>query len=111
MGKRKVVAFSLGVYIDNKYQYSRIEKLCKCSDNLETLFVEITNTEVPQITGVVYRPPSGNIQDAHAELDVLMKFLPSNNAALTGDFNFDLLAQGRDIAEFEQTIYKSTVKI
>ena len=61
--------------------------------------------------GVVYRPPSGNIQDAHAELDVLMKFLPSNNAALTGDFNFDLLAQGRDIAEFEQTIYKSTVKI
>ena len=83
--------------------------MCKCSDNLETLFVEITNTEVPQIAGVVYRPPSGDIQDALAELDVLMKFLPSNNVALTGDFNLDLLAQGRNIGEFEQTIYSNNL--
>ena len=38
-----------------------------------------------------------------------MKFLPSNNVALTGDFNLDLLAQGRNIGEFEQTIYSNNL--
>ena len=106
-GKKK--GSGLGIYIDNKYQYSRIEKFCNCSENLESLFIEITNTQVPQYIGVVYRPPNGNIELALKELDSLMKSLPQNNVSVSGDFNIDLLTESRETTEFEQIIYSNNL--
>ncbi len=97
----------LGIYVDNKYRFNRIETFCQCSENLETLFIEITNTEVPQIVGAVYRPPNGNFVAALNELDVLMKKLPSENVSLTGDFNINLLETGTSTTEFEKIIYSN----
>ncbi len=102
-GKKK--GSGLGIYIRNEYQFNRIEKFSKCSQNLESLFVEINNTTVPQIVGVVYRPPSGNAKAALEELDFLLRSLPAENVTLTGDFNFDLLGQNQESKDFEQIFY------
>ena len=77
----------LGIYIDNEFQFNRIEKFCRCTENLESLFIEVTSTETPQIIGVIYRPPSGN-----EELDDLVRELPSENLHISGDYNIDLLS-------------------
>ena len=97
----------VAIYLDENYQFTRVEKFCSCSTNLETLFVEVTNTETPQLVGVVYRPPSGNCLDALNELDGLLKQLPTDNVIITGDFNIDLLSHNRSSDEFEQVLYSN----
>ena len=95
----------IGMYINDQYQYNRLEHLCKCSQNLEALFVEITNTEIPQTVGVFYRPPNGKVSAALHELENLLKLLPPENVIITGDFNVDLLKESNQKSEFEQIIY------
>ena len=97
----------LALYINDAYQFTRIEKFCRCSENLEALFVEITNVEIPQIVGVIYRPPSGNTSIALEELEALMSTLPEENVAITGDLNIDLLNPNRDSTELEQIMYSN----
>ena len=63
-----------------------------CSPNLESLFIEITNSNQPITVGVTYRPPNGDESLFHKEIDVLMKNLPSENVIVTGDFNINLLS-------------------
>ena len=55
-GKNK--GSGIGLYIHEDMIFKRIEKYCRCSKNLESLFVQITNTESPLTVGVIYRPPS-----------------------------------------------------
>ena len=105
--KEKKKGSGVAIYLDEKYQFMRVEKFCSCSENLETLFVEVTNMEIPQLVGVIYRPPSGNCLEALNELDALMKQLPNENVTITGDFNIDLLSHTRISDEFEQTIYSN----
>ena len=97
----------LGIYIDNEFQFNRIEKICRCTENLESLFIEVTSTETPQIIGVIYRPPSGNENTFHEEFDDLLRELPSENVHISGDYNIDLLSRGSD--EFEQSIYEKNL--
>ena len=106
-GKNK--GSGLAIYISNEYQFTRIEKFCRQTANIEALFVELTNCEVPQIVGVIYRPPSGNLPEACKELEALMKILPCDNVTVTGDFNIDLLSTSSDSAEFEQIIYSNNL--
>ena len=94
----------LGIYIDNEFQFNRIKNFCRCTENLESLFIEVTSTETPQIIGVIYRPPSGNENTFHEEFDDLFRELPSENVRISGDYNIDLLSRGSD--EFEQLIYE-----
>ena len=97
----------LGIYIDNEFQFNRIEKFCRCTENLESLFIEVTSTETPQIIGVIYRPPSGNENTFHEEFDDLLRELPSENVHISGDYNIDLLSRGSD--EFEQSIFEKNL--
>ena len=60
----------LGLYIHENFQSNRIEKFCQCSSNLESLFIEITNTEQPLTVGVCYRPPNGDLSNS------IMKLMP-----------------------------------
>lgn len=101
LGKRK--GSGLGIYIHEKYQFHKIEKYCQCTENLETLFVEITNTEQPITVGVVYRPPNGNLCKFYDEFEALIKILPPENVCMTGDYNIDLLKS--KASQFEQLIY------
>ena len=40
-----------------------MNKLSRCTKNMECLFVTITNTNVPITVGAVYRPPSGLVKN------------------------------------------------
>ena len=51
----------LGIYICNQYQFHKIDQSCHCSENLESIFIEITNTEQPSNIGVLYHPPNGKL--------------------------------------------------
>ena len=98
----------VGMYIREQYQFNKLEHASKCSKNLESLFIEITNTDVPKIVGVVYRPPGGDTKLALQELELLLESLPQENVNITGDFNIDLLtANSYDKSEFEQIIYSN----
>ena len=103
MGKKK--GSGLAIYLNNDYQFTKLDHFCRCSANLEALFVEVTNMEIPQTIGVIYRPPNGDKISALQELDALMKLLPDKNVAITGDFNIDLLSPSRESSEFEQILY------
>ena len=52
-----------------------MDEFSKCNKNLESLFVQITNTTAPWYVGVFYRPPSGSKSEAIAELEKLMPCL------------------------------------
>ena len=45
----------LGIYIAEKFQFTRIEKFCFCTRNLESLFIEVTNfnDQGPMYIGVI----------------------------------------------------------
>ena len=99
-GKKK--GSGLGIYVHDDLIYSRIDKLCNCTDNLESLFIKITNTDTSITVGAVYRPPSGVISKFIEEIDALMAMAPDKDVIIMGDFNMDLF---RPNNEYESTIY------
>ena len=100
----KLKGSGVALYINEKYSYTRINKLCQCTKNLESLFISITNCDRPYTIGVVYRPPSGTSAEALLELDMLMKSMPDKNTLILGDFNYNLF-DTNICSEFESTIY------
>ena len=81
----------LGIYIKDIFIYDEIEVCTHVSENLESLFIKVNNTHTPITIGVIYRPPSGNLQLFLSEFDSVMGKLPTSNVFITGDFNIDLL--------------------
>ena len=86
----KMKGSGIALYIQENFTYSRIDALCKCTPNLESLFVSITNTESSHTIGVMYRPPSGVQSEALEEFDEILRNIPDKNVTLLGDFNFNL---------------------
>ena len=84
----------VALYIKENYTYTRLEEFCKCSKNLEYLFIQVTNTNEPFFVGVLYRPPSGSKVEALVELENVLQKLPSKRVFVTGDFNDDLFIPG-----------------
>ena len=71
----KLKGSGLAIYIKEK-NYNKLDEFSQCTENLESLFVSIIDTEIPIIIGVVYRPPSGNIKLFSSELNSLLQKLP-----------------------------------
>ena len=80
----------LGIYIENKFIFDTNDECSQCSKDMESLFVTITNTSQPVTFGVIYRPPSGNIEHFFLQFESILKKLPQSNVIITGDFNIDL---------------------
>ena len=74
----------------------------KVSENLETLFVTLTNSNIPITIGVLYRPPNGDtIDKALSELATILDDLPQHSY-VAGDFNIDLhQSNSKYISELE----------
>ena len=100
-GKRK--GSGLGVYIHENFQSYKMNEFCQCSQNLESLFIQITNTEKPITVGIIYRPPSGKLSEFYNEFEALVKMLPNENVILTGDYNVDLFRSSA--SSFDQIMY------
>ena len=98
----------VALYIHNAFNYTELSDVSCCTKNLESIFVEITNTSTPITTGVIYRPPSGNINLFLDELDAIMSKLPDNKTFILGDFNIDLLdTTDKNTQSFEDIIITS----
>ena len=95
----------VGLYIRDCYIFNRIDSLCICTPNLESVFVSVTNMDKPQTIGVLYRPPGGSDKDALDEFENILSKLPDRNVILLGDYNFNLF--DRSSNEFENTLYSS----
>ena len=99
----------LAIYIDDSFNYERAEGFSNCTPNLETLFIATTNTVEPITIGAVYRPPSGNCDDAITELENLFCKLPKKNVIIMWDFNIDLLTTSRQKDMLESILYSSNL--
>ena len=81
----------VALYINEKYNFTVNEKLSFVNENIECLFINLTNLEETVYVGVVYRPPNGNLSEFNAEIKNILSELPSKNVYIMGDYNIDLL--------------------
>ena len=88
MHKKKGTGVAL--YINNMYNSSKCTQISKCTPHIESLFVELTNTEKPITVGVIYRPPSGSVDTFNSELKNIINYLNTKNAYIMGDYNINL---------------------
>ena len=76
------------------------------TEHLETLFVTVSSTTSPVTVGVLYRPPSGNVNVALSELSDILDSLPKCSY-LAGDFNIDLHDKNSTIVQRYEEILLS----
>ena len=88
-GKKKGTGVAL--YVHNSLNATINHNLSHVSDNLETLFITISNTSKSITMGVAYRPPSGNMNEFLNELQIVIDNIPNESYSyIMGDFNIDL---------------------
>ena len=104
----KAKGTGVGLYIKDSFIYTRIDNLCQCTKNLESLFISITNLAKPLTIGVLYRPPCGDTSEAIQEFDELMLKLPDKNVILLGDYNFNLF-DPKTCSSFENSLYSNNM--
>ena len=100
--KVKSKGSGIGMYIHNSYNFTEIPQVSRCTPNIEALFINITNAISPITIGVIYRPPSGNVDIFNAEFEQLMNKLPNKNVYIHGDFNINLHKTDKNTTEFEK---------
>ena len=95
----------IGLYINNEFNFEQVNDLSICSKDIEAIFVKITNTVEPIVTGIVYRPPNGDMSKFNDEIGNILLKLPSQNSYILGDYNINLhdLSRKQD-QNFEELI-------
>ena len=90
-GKAKGTGVAL--YVIDFLNAEEIDSLGLCTPDIESLFVRISHPLSNQtfISGVIYRPPSGNFHNFTREFDHICTLLPKSGVRLMGDYNVDLL--------------------
>ena len=83
------------------------EKISFVSENLESIFVRITNTTEPLLVGSIYRPPNGDIDKFHKEIEKIFTETSKNLSYIMGDYNIDLFKNNLATRTFENTIYSN----
>ena len=80
----------LALYVRNNYNFTVTQEFNYCNANIESLFIELTNTAVPITVGIIYRPPNGDLNSFNKDFELLLTKLPKNNCYILGDYNVDL---------------------
>ena len=106
-GKHK--GSGVGLFVHNDYIFDRIDELTRCTKNLESLFIKITNTSTPITVGVVYRPHTGTIDDFNREWEDILANLPNSKIHLMGDVNIDLLKNTKNNQDFQTSFYSKNL--
>ena len=81
----------VALYIHNCLNVEIIESVSYSTPDIESIFVKITNAPQPIIYGVVYRPPSGDMDIYSKTFERITSGLPNKGVHIMGDFNADLL--------------------
>ena len=79
------------LYLHKSLNFSKIDDLSLVKENIESLFVTVTNIPEPVIAGVIYRPPNSSLSDFNIEYEKILSELKGKKAYVLGDFNVNLL--------------------
>ena len=97
----------VAMYLNNFLSAVKCNELSYTSNNMETLFITISSEASPCTVGVVYRPPSGDMQGFLDEFNLLINNCPKNTYIM-GDFNVDLHKLDNDSSrKYEEIILTS----
>ena len=100
----------VALYLHSSFNAITVNSLSETTENLESLFITITNTEKPITVGVIYRPPNGDYASFLTELELIKEQLPDNPVYIMGDFNVDLLSENNQLlSSFEEAILTSSL--
>ncbi len=102
-GKSKGTGVAL--YVRDDLNASLIDKVGFCTPDIESLFIQVSNTTEPMTIGVVYRPPSGEINKFLDTLNWILTNLPKNNIKILGDYNIDLLKDSATSTQAFETLF------
>ena len=106
VGKSK--GSGVALYVKDSLNATLNTNLSQVSDNLETLFISVSNEIGPLTIGVVYRPPSGNSNEAIQELGTILKDCPVKRTYCMGDYNINLHeSNNRLLNDFEEVVTTS----
>ena len=94
----------LGVYAKENLVVNKLVDICICTEDIEVLFVEISDSMSSISIGVVYRPPNGSITNFYSIFESLLVKLP-NNCIISGDFNIDLFKNSEAKNKFENLFF------
>ena len=84
----------VSVFVRDCYKCEIIDQLSFCSNHIESLFVSIEGGRKKLAVGVIYRPPSGSVDQFLTEIDNMLRILRMRSfqsLQICGDFNLDLL--------------------
>ena len=102
-GKKK--GCGVAIYIHDSISFKQQDVVSICTKDIETLFITISSSTHPVHIGVVYRPPSGNIDEFNENLrEILSSFKTNNTVVLMGDFNINLFHDNKFRSAFEEII-------
>ena len=105
-GKTKGTGVAL--YVSNHLNAVILEKLSYCTQDIECLLVEVTDSQGNKsFYGVVYRPPSGCLDTFCQVLEEISKQLTGQTLYLLGDFNSNLINLNTSNQNFEDTILRN----
>ena len=106
--ENKCKGSGLALYIRNGHNFTIHESLNHCTPDIETLFVNITGLERPTVVGVVYRPPSGNIDKFNCKFQSILTELNDSQSYILGDTNINLHnIQSIQHRRFEESVITS----
>ena len=95
----------LGLYVNNRYNFTVAEDLCYNSEHLQSLFISIKNMDEPVTVGVLYRPPNGNISQFNSEMTDIISKIGDSMCYILGDINIDMFTlPSSQTKEFEEVI-------
>jgi len=109
-GKEKGTGVAL--YVNNVFNAEVLEELGYCDPDIESLFVKFSLPSNPQtfITGVIYRPPSGDFNNFLDHFKDICSSLPETGVRILGDYNVDFLQMNGTnniCSQFEDCIFSN----
>jgi hypothetical protein len=103
--KGKSKGTGVALYVRNDLNAAPVDKVGLCTPDIESIFVEISNIDNPLTVGVIYRPPSGEIDKFLESMRSIVLNLPKKNVHILGDFNIDLLKESSKNTELFEDFF------
>ena len=103
----KTKGTGVALYIHDTLNSSKIDDLSLCEENIESLFVTITNTEEPTVVGVIYRPPNSSLEEFNTKYEQILSKLSDKKSYILGDYNVNLLdiSPGTSEDNFQEIVF------
>ena len=101
----KKTGSGVAIYIHDSISIKQQDVVSICTKDIETLFIIISSSTHLVHIGVVYRPPSVNIDEFNENLrEILSSFKTNDNVVLMEDFNINLFHDNKLRSAFEEII-------